>query len=112
MTATPPERLELRWRRCSRDLDHLQHARNLGRCRGIELGDLAAVDRRAGDDGVDHAVETRVDAVVRTAGGDVEVVDEADLALADIAKLGRVLELEARSDREQAASAAALARAP
>ena len=52
----------------------------------VEARDLAAEDRRPRDHGVEHAVEPRVDAVDRRAGGDVAVVDQADLVLADVAE--------------------------
>ncbi len=93
------------------DLHDLYHARHFERRGGVEAHDLAAVDLRSRDDGVEHAGQPRVHAVLRLAGGDVRRIDELQLAGADVAKLRRILE----PDRVRAGSgmlAAALASAP
>src|SRR5262249_49134618 len=52
------------------------------------------------DDGVQHSVESCIDAVLRLAGGDVVTVDELQLALADVAELLRILESEGLARRD------------
>ena len=88
------ERIELGRRGARLDLDHAHHAGHLERFGGVVALDLAAVHRRTRDDGIEHAVEPRVDAVPGLAGRDVPRVDRLELALADVAELRRVLELD------------------
>ena len=91
--------MELRGRWRTRDLDHLDDARHLERFLRVVGGDLAAVHRRARDHGEQHAVEQRIDAVGGAAGNDIRTVDEAHLALADIAELVGLLQLQRCTQR-------------
>ena len=83
------------------DRHHAHDAGHLERVGVVEARDLPAVDGWPRDDGVEHAVEPRVLAVLRLAGRDVAGVDQLQLALADVAELGRVLQAQglARRDR-------------
>ena len=65
------------------DLEHLDYAGDLHGLGIVVARHLAAEDRRAGNEGVEHPVETGIEAVHGLAGGEVLVVDGADLALAD-----------------------------
>lgn len=82
------ERLEAGRQRRRRERHDLDDARQLLRRRRVERRHRVPVGRRARDDRVQHAVEPRVDPVVRTAGDDVASVDQRRLALADIAEFG------------------------
>ena len=98
------ERLELRRDRRRVDPDHPDDARHLQGVRVIDALHLAAEDRRARDDGVQHPLGARVDPVDRLAGRDVAVVDEPDhLVGSDVAERRRVLQLQrlARRDRQR-----------
>ncbi len=86
-------RVELRRRRRARDLHHFLDAGDFHRRRGVEAAELAAMHRRARDDGVLHAGQAHVDAVLRLAGDDVEAVDDRR-TLADVAELLRPLQRE------------------
>ena len=67
----------------------------------VERHQLAAGHRRTGDDGIFHAGQPDVGAVARLAGGDVAEVDNADLALAEIPEILRVLQLQAFDARHR-----------
>ena len=83
------------------DLEDLDDAGDLLGLGVVEAHDLAAVDGRAGDEGVEHPVEAGVDAVHRLADGEVVVVDEADLALADVAEGLLLLQRDALAGRHR-----------
>jgi hypothetical protein len=97
----PAERLELRGRRRARDLDHLDDARDLHRGAGVVGDERAAIDRRAGDDGVQHALEHGVDAVLAAAGDDIGAVDQLHLALADVAEISGLFQPQRRARRHR-----------
>ena len=97
----PAERLELGGPRPSLHPDDLFDARNLHGLCCVERHRLAAGDRRPRDDGVLHAGQARVGAVMRRPSGDVAQVDDADLAFAEIAKILRVLQLQAFDTRHR-----------
>ncbi|SST12513.1 Uncharacterised protein [Acinetobacter baumannii] len=83
----PAQRLELGRDRPALDLDHLDHPRHLQRRGGVVALELAAVDRRPGDHGVEHVVEARVEAEAGAAIDDIGAVDGARHVLADVAEL-------------------------
>ena len=112
-TATPPSGLNCGGRRAvPRSRTTFTHARHLERLGGVEARHLAAVHRRARDDGVEHAGQPRVDAVLGLAGRDVAAVDQLQLALADVAELRRILEAHACPAPARAGWRRALASAP
>src|SRR5437764_1040143 len=87
-----PRRLAMRSRAACGDWMQ-PHAPHLERLRGVVLRDLAAVDRRARHDRVEHAGEPRVDAVLGLAAHDVGSVEQLQVALADVAEARRILQL-------------------
>ena len=86
------DRVELGGSRTAFDRHDALDARHLERFRRIEARHLAAVHGRTRDDGVQHAVEPGVDAVLRLPGRDVAAVDQLQLTFPDVAELLRVLE--------------------
>src|SRR5437764_970857 len=90
-SADSPSRLAMR-SRAALDLDHADHSRHLERLRGIVLGDLAPIDRRARHHRVEHAGEPRVDTVLGLAARDVGTIDQLQLALADVAEARRIFQ--------------------
>ncbi len=74
------------------DRDDLDHAGHLHGGVGVPLGRLATDHGRTRDHGVLHAVDTDVLRVVGLACRDVGQIDDRDVALADVAELGRLLE--------------------
>ena len=101
--SNPAERLELRRRRRARDLDDLNDAGYFHRG-GCVVGDeLSAIDRWAGDDGVQHAVEDGVDAVLAAAGDDIRAVHQLHLALADVAELRGLFQAQRLARRHRQA---------
>ncbi len=67
----------------------------------VERHHLAAGHRRPRDDGVFHAGQADVGAVARGADRDVAEIDHADLALAEIAEVLRVFQLQAFDARHR-----------
>ncbi len=86
------QRVELRGQRRRRDLHDLEDTRHLERGVRAVVPDLAAQHAGAGDDRVVHAIQPRVDAVVRIARGDIASIDVARVRLADITELLRRLQ--------------------
>ncbi len=89
------ERLEFRRPRPSLDFHHLLDAGNLHGLRSVERHDPAAGHRRTGNNGVLHAGQTDVGAVTCRSHRDVAQVHHADLALAQIAEVLRILQSQA-----------------
>src|SRR5262249_33341713 len=86
------QRIELDRRRAGLDLHDPDHARDLERLGGVEARDGATEHRWPRHYRVEHAVEPRVDAVLRLARHDVLAIDQLQLALADVAELRWILE--------------------
>ena len=103
MTATPPRGLNSGGAGASLDRHDAHDARDLEGVAVVVARDGAAVHRRPRDDGVEHPVEPRVDAVLRLAGRDVAAVDQLQLALADVAELRRDPSGAGSPGRERAA---------
>ena len=72
---------------------------HLHRFCGIEALHLAAQHRRARDDGVQHAWQADVDAVLRLAVDDDGPIRERRVVLADVAERRRILELQRLAGR-------------
>ena len=89
------ERLELGRPRPSLDLHDLFDAGHLHGVGAVEGLELAAGHGGTGDHRVLHAGQADVGAVMRGTRGDVVEVDDADLALAEIAEVLGVLQLQA-----------------
>ncbi|MNX86491.1 hypothetical protein D3C86_1183770 [compost metagenome] len=93
------QRLKLRRQRTTLDLHNLDHAGDFHRRNRIEGFDFAAVDRRPGNGGEQHAVEMHIGAVHRATVDDVVTVDGLGAFLADVAEFRRLLELQAVTRR-------------
>ena len=93
------ERLEFGWPGPTLDLHHLFDAGDLHRVATVERYQLAAGHRRPGDHGVFHAGEPDVAAIGGGADGNVAEIDDADLALAEVAEVLRVLQFQAGNAR-------------
>src|SRR5207253_8744257 len=88
------DRLELRWRRRTLYDDDLLDTRHF-HCRAAVIGgELAVHDRRPRNDRIFQPSELGIDAVDSTAGRDIEKVNDLDVAFAEIAEAGFVLELD------------------
>ncbi|MNO84771.1 hypothetical protein D3C76_761230 [compost metagenome] len=87
--------LKLRGQGTALDLDDLDHPRHFHRRTAIEALDLAAVHRRPGNGGEQHAIEMHVGAVYRATVDDVVAIDGLGAFLADIAKFRGLLESQA-----------------
>ncbi len=85
------ERLELGRPRPTLHFHHLLDAGDFHRFGCIERLELAAGDGRPRDHGIFHAGQAGIAAVMRGADGDIAKVDDADLTLAEIAEVLRVL---------------------
>ena len=84
-------------------LDHALHTGHFQGFSAVHAAQLAAEHRGAGHHGIDHAGQAHVHAVLRLAAGDGLAVHRADLALADVAELGRVFQLELVGGRQRQA---------
>lgn len=95
------ERLEFRRPRPALDFHYLLDAGDLHRCCAVKRHHLAAGHRRPGDHSVFHAGQPDIGAVTGGAHGDVAQVHHADLALAQIAEILRIFQLEAFDARDR-----------
>ena len=86
------ERLKLRGRRRARNLDHFHDTGNRQRLRRIEARHFAAEHRRARDDGIEHSIESHVDAVLGATVRDVRSIEQGNVLLADVTELRRILQ--------------------
>ena len=88
----PAQGIEMGRRRTRLDFHYAYHARHLARLSGVVALDLSAVHRWTRHKGIEHAGQSRIDAVLGFPGRNILTVDELELALADIAELRRILE--------------------
>ena len=93
------QRLELRRQRTAFDSHDFEHARYFQRSAVIQRFDLAAIHRRSGNGGEEHAFEMYVSAVDGTAIDDVGAIDSAAAFLADVAEFRRLFEAQAVAGR-------------